>query len=199
MCYSLQPLHHLPVLCRLAQFLAFLISEEALLPVGLYLIWLRITIFSLGATLHIFRWSSIKATMTHHPIIQKDTVELLAEDAIEPSTGGAAFYSYLFVVPKCTGGYDPYLTLSSSITIYTYLLFKMPTVIQVWQLIPHGNYAFSIDINAVYFHIPIGKHHFHFLGFVWLHKHYQWKFLPFGLVMDHRVFTSLTKPILFLS
>ena len=41
--------------------------------------------------------------MSHHPIIQKVVDEQLAKDVIEPSTGGAGFYSNVFVVPKHTG------------------------------------------------------------------------------------------------
>ena len=45
-------------------------------------------------------------------------------------------------------------------------------------------------------HIPIVKHHHHFLHFIWLHKPYHWEFLPFWLAMSPRVFTSLITPII---
>ena len=76
--------------------------------------------------------------------------------------------------------------------------FKMPTLKHVWQLIQHGDYAFSIDPQDAYLHIPIVKHHHCLLHFVWCNVPYQWKVLPFGLATPPRVFTSLTKPILFL-
>ena len=76
--------------------------------------------------------------------------------------------------------------------------FKMPTLKHVWQLIQHGDYAFSIDLQDAYLHVPIVKHHHHFLHFVWHYVPYQWKVLPFGLATATRVFTSLMKPILFL-
>ena len=66
------------------------------------------------------------------------------------------------------------------------------------QLIQHGDYAFSIDLQDAYLHVPIVKHHHHFLHFVWHNVPYQWKVLPFGLATAPRVLTSLTKPILFL-
>ena len=47
---------------------------------------------------------NVKVAAAHHPIIQKEVDELLATEAIEPSSGGAGFYSSMFVVPKCTGG-----------------------------------------------------------------------------------------------
>ena len=76
--------------------------------------------------------------------------------------------------------------------------FKMPTLKNVWQLIQQGDFAFSIDLQDAYLHVPIVKHHRHFLHFVWCNVPYQWKVLPFGLATAPRVFTSLTKPILFL-
>ena len=72
----------------------------------------------------------------------------------------------------------------------------MPTLRQVSQLIQCGDYAFSIDLQDAYLHIPIVKHCF--LCFVWHNVPYQWKVLPFGLATAPRVFMALTKPILFL-
>ena len=46
---------------------------------------------------------NIKA-VAHHPIIQKEVDELLAKRAKEPSSGGAACYSNVFVVPKHISG-----------------------------------------------------------------------------------------------
>ena len=54
---------------------------------------------------------NLKVATTHHPIIQKGVDELLAKGVIEPSSGGAGFYSSMFVVPKCTGGLWPILNL----------------------------------------------------------------------------------------
>ena len=76
--------------------------------------------------------------------------------------------------------------------------FKMPTLNHVWQLIQHGDYAFSIDLQDAYLHVPIVKHHHHFLHFVWCNVPYQWKVLLFGLATAPRVFMLLTKRILFL-
>ena len=76
--------------------------------------------------------------------------------------------------------------------------FKMPTLKTVRQLIQQGDYAFSIDLQDAYLHVPIVKHHRRFLHFVWHNVPYQWRVLPFGLATAPRVFTSLTKPILFL-
>ena len=46
---------------------------------------------------------NIDAFAAHHPLIRKEVDNLLAKDTTKPSTGGAGFYSNVFVVPKCTG------------------------------------------------------------------------------------------------
>ena len=145
-----------------------------------------------------FQHFNVKAAAAHHPVIQKEVDELLAKGAIEPSSGGAGFYSSVFVVPKCTGGLHPILNLKHFNCYMHIPSFKMPTLKTIWQLIQHGDFAFSIDLQDAYLHIPIVKHHRHFLHFVWHNVPYQWKVLPFGLATAPRVFTSLTKPILFL-
>ena len=133
-----------------------------------------------------------------HPIIQKEVDELLAKGAIEPSSGGASFYSSVFVVPMHTGGHQPILNLKHFNCYMPIPSFKMPNLRRVLQLIQHGDYAFSIDLQDAFLHIPIGKHHHCFLHFAWHNVPYQWKVLPFGLATAPRVFTALTKPILFL-
>ena len=43
--------------------------------------------------------------------------------------------------------------------------FKMPTLKNVWQLIQQGDFAFSIDLQDAYLHVPIVKHDHHFFMF----------------------------------
>ena len=123
----------------------------------------------------------------HHPVIQKEVDELLAKGAIELSLGGAGSYSSVFVVPKHTGGLRPILNLKHFNHYMHIPSFKMPTIKHVWQLIQQGVYAFSIDLQDAYLHIPIVKHHCHFLHFVWHNVPHQWKVLPFGLATAPRV------------
>ena len=141
---------------------------------------------------------NVKATAAHHPVIQKEVDELLAKGAIEPSFVGAGFYSSMFVVPKHTGGLCPILNLKCFNHYMHIPSFKMPSLKNIWQLIWQDDFAFSIDLQDAYLHVPIVKHHHHFLCFVWHNVSYQWKVLPFGLATAPRVFTSLTKCILFL-
>ena len=58
-----------------------------------------------------FQQFNVKVATNDHPIIQKEVDELLAKGAIEPSYGGAGFYSSMFVVPKHIGGLWPILIL----------------------------------------------------------------------------------------
>ena len=51
-----------------------------------------------------FKQFNIKAAKSHHCTLQKKVDQLLAKGAIELSTGGAGFYSNVFIVPKCSGG-----------------------------------------------------------------------------------------------
>ena len=99
----------------------------------------------------------------HHPIIQKEVDELLAKGAIAPSSGGAGFYSSMFVVPKHTGGLQPILNLKHFNCYMHVPCSKMPTIRHVWQLIQHGGKFFSIDLQDAYLHIPIVKNHHCFL------------------------------------
>ena len=41
---------------------------------------------------------NVKVAAAHHPIIQKEVDELLSKGAVEPSSGGAGFYSSVFVI-----------------------------------------------------------------------------------------------------
>ena len=141
---------------------------------------------------------NVKAAAAHLPIIQKAVDELLSKGAIKPSSGGAGFYSSMFVVSQCISGVWPILNLNWFNHYLHIPSFKMPTIRHVWQLIQHGDYAFSIDLQDAYLHIPVVKHHHCFLQFVWHNMPYQWKVLPCGLSTAPRVFAVLTKLILFL-
>ena len=67
MCYTFQlHRHHLNLLCRLVHFLSFSVSGEAMLSIGLCLICLKATIFSLGAILCYSRISD-RLTSSHYP------------------------------------------------------------------------------------------------------------------------------------
>ena len=104
---------------------------------------------------HNFWQFNVKAAAAHHPIIQKEMDELLSQGVIELSSGGAGFYSSMFVVPMLTGRLQPILNLK----LFNHYLhipsFKMPTIRHVKQLIQHGDYAFSIVLQDAYLLIPV--------------------------------------------
>ena len=75
-----------------------------------------------------FRHFNVKVPAAHHPVIQKEVDELLAKGAIEPSSGGAGFYSSVFVVPKHTGGLRPILNLKHFNRYMHIPSFKMATL-----------------------------------------------------------------------
>ena len=98
---------------------------------------------------------NVKAAAAHHPVIQKEVDELLAKGAIEPSSGGAGFYSSVFVVPKHTGGLRPILNLKH-FTCYMHIpSFKMPTLKTIWQLIQHDDLLFPLIYRMLIYIFPL--------------------------------------------
>ena len=79
----------------------------------------------------------------------------------------------MFVFPQHTGGLQPILNLKHFNCYIHISSFKMQTIRHVQQLIQHGDYAFSIDLQDAYLHIPIVKHHHYLLHFVWHNVPYQ--------------------------
>ena len=67
--------------------------------------------------------------MAHHAII-KNVDELLAKGAIETLIGGTCVCSYIFVVPKHTGGLLPTVNLKQFNHCMHIPTFKMPPIRQ---------------------------------------------------------------------
>ena len=65
----------------------------------------------------------------------------------------------MFVIPRHTGGLCPILNLKHFNHFMHIPSFKMPTLKHIWQLIQQGDFAFSIDLQDAYLHVPIVKHH----------------------------------------
>ena len=63
----------------------------------------------------------------------------------------------------------------------------------IWQLIPAGDYAFSINLKGSYLYFPIGKCNCNFHTFLAKLTLSVESFLPFGLATAPMVFTLLTK------
>ena len=73
---------------------------------------------------HNFSKFNVKASVGHHPIIQKEVDELLSKGAIEPSSGRVGFYSSVFVGHKHTGGLWPMLNLKQFNCFCIYILLR---------------------------------------------------------------------------
>ena len=73
--------------------------------------------------------------MANHTIIQKWMDELLVKGVIEPSIGGADFYSNVFVVPKYIGSLWPLLNLKWFHYYVHIPTCKMPTVREIYHCI----------------------------------------------------------------
>ena len=84
---------------------------------------------------HNYHEVNIKAVLAHHPVIQDEMQELLAKGTIESSPGGAGFYSNMFLILKCSGDWFLFSISGNLIATCTYLLFRMPTIKQMQQLI----------------------------------------------------------------
>ena len=69
---------------------------------------------------------------------------------IEAPSGGAGFYSSVYVVPKYTSGLWVILNFKQ-FNHYLHMTFVRKSSIQhVWQLIQHGDHAFPIDVQDAY-------------------------------------------------
>ena len=158
MCHSPPSLHppHLLLLQHfsLVCFSNFLISGEALHPMGVCLIWFGATILSLDPVLPC---SVTSGTLMSR---QLQLIILLFRRKLMLSILACLWYLSLL------GDLHPILNLKHFNCFMHIPSFKMPTLKNVWQLIQQGDFAFSIDLQDAYLHVPIVKHHRHFLHFV---------------------------------
>ena len=129
---------------------------------------------------HNFKQLNIEAASAHHPIIQQEVDELLAEGAIEPSSCGAGFHCNVLAVPKCTEDLWPILNFKQFNQYMHIPILRMPIIRHVWQIIQHGDYAFSIDLKDAYLLISIVKCHCHFYDLFGKICHINGKYYPLG-------------------
>jgi len=134
---------------------------------------------------------------SHARVVEAEVLSLLNKKAIEevqdPSTPG--FYSRLFVVPKPNGKWRPVIDLKALNHFVKVPRFKMESLQSIWSALLPGNYAFSLDLQDAYFHIPIHKSHRKFLRFVVKGQVYQFRALPFGLASAPWIFTQVMSQV----
>ena len=112
------------------------------------------------------------------------------EEVVSPSSPG--FYRRIFVVPKASGRWRPVLDLSPLNAFLRNVPFRMETAASLWDAMHPGDWATSIHLKNVYFHLLIHPRDRKWLRFVWRDSIYQFLALPFGLAPASWIFTKVT-------
>ena len=133
--------------------------------------------------------------------IDRDIRDLLNKNAIEEVSEGShhpqfGFISPIFTVPKKDGGRRPILNLKALNSYLPKRPFKMETLSTIASMLRQGDWMTSIDLSDAFQHVSIHPSSRRFLRFVWNHRLYQYKALPFGLSLSPWIFTKLLKPLL---
>ena len=117
---------------------------------------------------------------------------MLQKNAItEVPPDSPGFYSNVFLVRKASGGWRPVIDLKNLNAHIHAPHFRMFTTSSVLSSVEKGDYAFKIDLQDAYFHVPIHPSSRKYLRFAFEKKVYQFRVLPFGLNTAPQVFTRL--------
>ena len=117
---------------------------------------------------------------------------MLQKNAItEVNPDSPGFYSNVFLVRKASGGWRPVIDLKNLNAHIHAPHFRMFTTSSVLSSVEKGDYAFKIDLQDAYFHVPIHPSSRKYLRFAFENKVYQFRVLPFGLNTAPQVFTGL--------
>ena len=96
-------------------------------------------------------------------MLQKNAITELALDS-------PGLYSNLFLVCKASGGWRPVIDLKRLNTYIHAPHFHMFTISSVLSTIRKGDYAFKIDLQNAYFHVPIHPSSRKYLRFAFENK-----------------------------
>ena len=117
---------------------------------------------------------------------------MLQKNAItEGPPDSQGFYSNVFLVRKASGGWPPVIDLKNLNAHIHAPHFRMFTTSSVLSSVEKGDYAFKIDLQDAYFHVPIHPSSRKYLRFAFENRVYQFQVLPFGLNTAPQVFTRL--------
>ena len=117
---------------------------------------------------------------------------MLEKNAItEVPPDSPGFYSNVFLVRKASGGWRPVIDLKNLNSHIHAPHFRMFTTSSVLSSVEKGDYAFKIDLQDAYFHVPIHPSSRKYLRFAFENRVYQFRVLPFGLNTAPQVFTRL--------
>ena len=117
-------------------------------------------------------------------MLQKNTIT-----EVPPDSPG--FYSNVFLVRKASGGWRPVIDLKNLNEHIHAPHFRMFTTSSVLSSVEKGDYAFKIDLQDAYFHVPIHPSSRKYLRFAFENRVYQFRVLPYGLNTAPQVFTRL--------
>ena len=115
------------------------------------------------------------------------------DNGVPPNSPG--FYSHVFLVRKASGGWRPVIDLKSLNAHIHTPHFRMFTTKSVLSFVQRGDYAFKIDLQDAYFHVPIHPSSRKYLRFALENRVYQFQVLPFGLNTAPQVFTRLNHTV----
>ena len=101
---------------------------------------------------------------------------------VPPDSPG--FYSNVFLVRKSTGGWRPVINLKNLNAHIHAPHFRMFTTGSVLSSVEKGGYAFKIDLQDAYFHVPIHPSSRKYLRFAFENRVYQFQVLPSGLLLN---------------
>ena len=101
------------------------------------------------------------------------------------------FYSNVFLVRKASGGWRPVIDLKNLNAHIHAPHFRMFTTSSVLSSVEKGDYAFKIDLQDAYFHVPIHPSSRKYLRFAFKKSVFQFQVLPFSLNTAPQVFTRL--------
>ena len=124
--------------------------------------------------------------------MQEQISLMLQKNAItEVPPDSPGFYSNVFLVRKASGGWRPVIDLKNLNAYIHGPHFRMFTTSSVLSSVEKGDYAFKIDVQDAYFHVPIHPSSRKYLRFAFENRVYQFQVLPFGLNTVPQVFTRL--------
>ena len=117
---------------------------------------------------------------------------MLQKNAItEVPPNSPGFYSNIFLVRKASGGWRPVIDLKNLNAHIHAPHFRLFSTNSVLSSVRKGDYAFKIDLQDAYFHVPIHPSSRKYLRFTFENKVYQFRVLPFSLNTAPQIFTRL--------
>jgi len=125
-------------------------------------------------------------------IIRQEIHTLLRKRAIEVvENPGPGYYSRVFLRPKKTGGWRPILDLKALNPFIACPKFKQETPKTIKLGLRKGHWAFSVDLQDAFFHVPVHRKSRRFLRLTFEGRTYQYRVLPFGLKPSPYIFTKV--------